>query len=1373
MSGMTDMAKVELIINSEPAIKELNNLQNNLAKAKEKLETLRKQGAPTKDIVRAQKEVTKFTQKLSQAESRSKAVERALTDMNKRTPRELNASIRTLMGHLQGLEKGTAAWNIHAEAIRKLKGRLAELKEELSAQEPWWNRAVSWVNKWQTAIVGVVAGSGSVIDFFRESVDAYAEMDQEMANVRKFAGMTDEEVANLNDEFKKIDTRTGREQLNKLAQEAGRLGKSSIEDVLGYVRAADQINVALDDLGEGATLTLSKLTGVFGIEKIYGTEQALLKVGSVVNELSQNCKASAPYLTNFSERMGGVGAQANMLISQILGIGAVLDDNAQPVEASATAISQVLVRMMADPAKYASVAGLDIQNFTRLLKEDANEALLEFLEALNNAGGMDVLSPMFMDMGEKGSRAIAALSTLAIHIDDVRAQQEAARIAFEEGTSVTKEFEVQNNTVQASLEKAKNRVQELRVELGKQLLPVMRHVVSTSSLLLKGMLTTINFVSQHKAVILSLIAAITAYTVAVKANAIALKMQLAAQTLGNKAMSMARVVTLATSVVYNTLTGNITRATAAQKLLNIAFKASPVGLLIAGLTTVISLLTHYATKAAKAQEEQRKLTEEQRKFKESITDLTDATNKNSEAELTKAKILYETAISEKKSRDERLKAANKLISLYPDLFKNMSAEVIMLGQAKSAYDSLTESIMKNARKRAAAEKYNENMSLVVDKETEIEKKENEIWQKVREREAIQKKLNKLKSEGAGYSDDVRYKLKENIDDINNELVTLNEELTTLYDNRRELLDANDSLVTRYDLTAVVTTTTETDGTIIPELPDLTPEPDKGKTSKDDRFAEEKAWRAKVEAEARIAYARGETTYTEHTNRMNDIDATYQSKLLSRTDLTEDERLKITADYWETVNKRTVAYTKELVDEENTSYEELTRNLKANHLQQLQATNLSAKERELAEKLYKETTELAELNHLARLVDIYDEGSDERLKAQQRYQDAELAAAKRHQQEREKLEAKYAKIKADTFGDNKQEKDTKFQEQVEALSVVYDRELAAAEGNSAEKLRIEKAYLESLAALRKMYYQDAEDENANSMQRAVKTSVDWLNSDGGKALTGSMSTLVSGMSSIFSGLSTMIQAELEIQTAQIENRYDKEIQLAQGNSYKVAKLEKQKEADIAKAKNEANKKMFAMQVIQAVAQTAQNALSAYGSAAAIPIVGHILAPIAAGMAIAAGMIQIASIKKQQQASEAQGYADGGFTKPGGKYEPAGIVHAGEWVASQELLASPVARPMIEALDYVQRTNTIGSLRPEDVSRSITATQSLSRMAESDNTSAMVIASISQNAQAVADLNNRLNEPFVTINTVAGDHGIKQAQDDYTRLINNVTPKKYKK
>ncbi len=194
----------------------------------------------------------------------------------------------------------------------------------------------------------------------------------------------------------------------------------------------------------------------------------------------------------------------------------------------------------------------------------------------------------------------------------------------------------------------------------------------------------------------------------------------------------------------------------------------------------------------------------------------------------------------------------------------------------------------------------------------------------------------------------------------------------------------------------------------------------------------------------------------------------------------------------------------------------------------------------------------------------------------------------------------------------------------------------------------------------------------------------------------------------------------------------------------------------------------MQVIQAVAQTATAALNAYSSAAAIPVVGYIIAPIAAAMAVAAGAMQVAAIKKQQQASQAQGYGEGGFTRKGRADEVAGVVHAGEWVASQKLVASPVARPLIEALDYAQRTNTIGSLRSADVSRSITAPMALAQ------SQPQVIVQESKDLKdIIARLNERLDEPFVTVNTVTGDKGIKQAQDEYQRLMNNKSPKSKRK
>ena len=47
------------------------------------------------------------------------------------------------------------------------------------------------------------------------------------------------------------------------------------------------------------------------------------------------------------------------------------------------------------------------------------------------------------------------------------------------------------------------------------------------------------------------------------------------------------------------------------------------------------------------------------------------------------------------------------------------------------------------------------------------------------------------------------------------------------------------------------------------------------------------------------------------------------------------------------------------------------------------------------------------------------------------------------------------------------------------------------------------------------------------------------------------------------------------------------------------------------------------------------------------------------------------------------------------------------------------------------------------------------------------------EIIARLSERLDEPFVTVNTVTGDMGIKQAQDEYQRLMNNESPKSKRK
>ena len=1391
MSTINDKATVELFVNGEQAEQAMERLRKKAADLKDQIDQANAAG-DFKTAKKLQKELDKVNRDLNRFGTAATGTAVVLNNLSSTSIHGLKNALKYLQGELAKTKPGTKKWQRYADQIEAVRKRIRELNSEVGDGSSIWEKFGEWSVKAWPAFDLISQWGRKAYNVMKEAVDAYAEMDQEMANVRKFTGMTQEQLADLNEEFKKMDTRTSREDLNKLAQEAGRLGKQSKEDVLGFVRAADIINVALDDLGEDATLKLSKLTGIFGIEETYGTEQSLLKVGSVINELSQNCSASAPFLEQFTSRMGGVGAQTKMTIPQIMAFGAVLDANGQAVEASSTALSQVIVRMMQEPAKYAQVAGLDVQKFTEMLKTDVNGALILFLETLQKAGGMDVLSPMFKDMGENGSNAIKALSTLATHIDQVKAQQREANKAFREGTSVENEFTVQNTTVQASIEKAKNAFNELRVELGEQLAPVISHVLSSSVSMARALTTLVKFALDDKVAILSLAAGVATYTVAVNIAAVKTALLTVAAKANAAALFLGHLRYIAAAGAAALFTGNVTRARAAVRLFFSTIKTNPIGLLISLITTAVVAIGGWISKTREAQRAEAELAKQRREkaeeYRKQISDISQTADDLAKSHIDRLNRLYNATQDQTKSIKERISAVKELQKTYPTAFGNLSQEAILAGKASSAYKDLSKSIIRAARAKAAVEKIQENEKILLDLEVEREELEESIREDsavldraVARRKAVDRQVSgKYKFSITGAPASERKKMADAgaaVDNLNKKLDASTERLEEIIMQTGELNRANESLARKAGDPSKIAPDIDFSG---PGLSGFAaapvstqPEKKGGGGGKTDRFAQEKAWRERQQAEARIAYATGEATYSEHTERMDEITLEYYEKILDRADLSADERLKVEAEYQEACVKATENGRKLLLEDEDRDYKELLDQLRMNHLERLRTEEMSADERKQVEADYEEALELAELQHLKVMASLYSEGSDEWLEAQRNFHEKELAAQQRHLQMMEELEAKYSAVKEKFFGDNPQERQQKYDEAFDALKVVYERELEAAGDNASEKLRIEEAFLQAQAALRKEYNLDAEQDTRGSLERAVAKSAEWLNSDGGKALTGTMSTVISGMSSVFSGLSSLIQAETDLQTASIEKKYSREVELAQGNSYKVAALEKRKEKEIAKVKNEANRKLFAMQVIQAVAQTAQNALSAYGSAAAIPVVGHVLAPIAAAMAVAAGAIQIASIKKQQQASEAQGYSRGGFTRPGRVDEPAGVVHAGEWVASQKLLANPVARPMIDALDRVQRTNTISSLRADDVSRSITANNSIARIAEYDNGSAVMVAAAMQMARVTADLKGRLDEPFVTVNTVTGDRGMKQAQDEYSRMINNITPKSKRK
>lgn len=1435
MSDINANATVTLTVNGKQAQNMLEQLKRQASDLEDKITKAAAAGDKVQ-LKKFQRELKQTRRQIGQIESATQGVENVMKRLDKASPKELSRTLRELKKSLNGIERGTDEWNKQCESIKRVKAEIANVNEELRETEKenvgLVDRINGFVDKWGNIIAGVAAVGTGLVMAGRKAVNAFAEMDAEMANVRKFTGLADDEVKELNEDFKKMDTRTSREDLNKLAEEAGRLGKSSKEDVLGFVKAADQINVALDELGEGATLTLSKLTNIFGDEARLGTEKSLLAVGSVINDLSQNCTASAGYLAEFGKRMAGVGAQAGMTIPQIMAFAAVLDSQGQACEMSATALSQLIMNLFKEPSKIAKATGMDLDELNKALKRSTNEGLLMLLQQLKKLGNMDVLAPVFKNMGENGARASQVLATLAGNVEMVKWQQKQATQSFEDATSVTNEFNVQNSTVEAELDKARKRVTELAIELGEKLMPVMKHVISTTTLTLKAMSTTIDFLARNKEAIIVLTSMVVAYTIAVKANAIALKAQAAwhAVCKGTALAYHAVVNTLqAGHIAFNLVLAKLQGNWARQSSLMVDLKrkglslASGWGVLLAAAVALGYGIYKTLSKMNEMSASEKALAEVRQKGQEGIVE-----------EKNKIEALIKVAKDEKLSLDDRQKAVNALNKIIPNYNAQLDATTGKYMENKKALDDYLNSLAKKYElegakdllKEIGKEKAKLAMELkeaddAIEKDRQINASSNFVGGREgramdtgaatytahlkNNKASIQRKIDEQNQKEHAIFDVYGNDLgKQAAEETNKKPVITNnggggggvpvvdddkknkksDKFKAEQDWQKEqnALNKKAYMEGEKDYEAYVERMEEIEQEYYSRVlknKKITKEEKaeaeaslaEAKKKQTDRKNSPDDWKAKEEALNRIAYAKGEKDYEQYTARMDEINVQYWKKKMERSDVSAKDLLEAQAQYQEALKKQEENATNASREAEDKAYNAQLAELKQRYIDGLSDT-----------KTYEDAVELLELEHLRKVVQLYKKGTKERLAAEKEYQNKVFAnqqkIIQRQQQVKQQLKEEY-------FGMNADERLTQYDSSLAALQQVYAAEIKAAGDNAAEKLRIEEAFEKAKLALRKKYAIDSIGVTKNGMEKANEKLANWLESDAGQAVTQSFSTVMSGMGEIFSGVSSLVQAELEKETAAINARYSAEISAAEGNNYKVAKLEKEKQAALAKAKNEANKKLFAMQVIQAVAQTAQNAISAYGSAAAIPVVGYIMAPIAAAMAIAAGMIQIAAIKKQQQASEAQGYAQGGFTPQGRVNEEVGVVHAGEWVASQKLLASPVARPLINALDYAQRTNTIGSLRADDVSRTIIGTGAVASpspqpviiQAPTDNVASAAVAQsaavLSKYEETMNRLSQRLNEPFVTVNTVTGDTGIKQAQEEYDTLMRNKSPKSKRK
>lgn len=1368
------------------------------------------------------KEIDSTNVDIKETKRQMQLVNNTMANLKTSSIRDLEYSIKALNQQMQGMQRGTEQFKQMERQAKQLKAELQAVRAEGVAQESWIKRSADWFNRMQGIALGAVAAISGITFTVKKCVEEYAKMDDEMTNVRKYTGQAAEEVERMNEDFKKMDTRTSRQKLNQLAEDAGRLGITSTAAVEEFVDGADKINVALgDDLGDKAVSQIGKLAQMFGEDKTKGLRGAMLATGSAVNELAQNSSASAGYLVDFTARVAGVGKQAGFTQAQIMGLASVLDQNMQQDETAATAVQNLLAKMFQDSAKFAQIAGLNVKEFAKTLKEDANGALLQFLAAMRAKGGFADLAPMFEEMKMDGSRATGVLTVLADKLDDIKTAQNLASEAYSEGTSVLNEFETQNESVQAQLDKASKKFLDLSIELGQKLYPAARYCISAASLGVRALSTLVDFVKDYWRILIVLTAAIVTYTAVSKAKLIADKAQMAwlnIMILREKAHLV--LVGLKTSalktmvIVQMALTREIKLTAAAQMLWNKVLLANPITAVIAvvvGLTAAIVTLSKETSTAEQAQ----------RDYNDAVTDANKqaAEEEASIMRLVSAIQSNTTAESDRKAALEELNG--KLMSQH---LGNITEEAVRTGQATRQIQSYIDMMKKKIVIDGLQKKLAESIAKQADAEDLLGEGDNDnrgYWKRFWDRlnpfaGGKTQKLNFVAEHKDLLLQDIerekqyQQKLMAKINELESQHFEIND--PEPWRNNGYNGKGNDGTIIKQQRTTGTHQASDKERKARAKAEKTAAAEARKREAEAKRKQKQAADSIKAEtnelmADNAKAYAEGKKTYQQFIDDRQSIQIKGFAKLKQLYGAESNEYKQLLDNQVTVVKQHDAAIQK--MNEQTIERERLQKeaSIKAQYYdvnskiyqndtalnEALYKNDVEAMKKRLA--LYKDREgseewldlkaemEQASLDHQLQMQEAYQNQLKE-LRQQFGKQDLQaqetmylngldnlykqgLIKEEEYQQMKLEITKQFAAQRAQIDADDHGAGSAQIKINDKSSEMVNSARAAAGESQSTSNATLGgyfssqiQNYQNTMEKLKELYGNDKQN-HAAYMQAKAQVTASFLDN-----MVQQTSAAYNGINNILSSASAYAQACSDLEQAKISKNYEKQIAAAGNNSKKKKKLEEKRDKELAAAKSKANKKSMKIEIAQAIASTAMAAINAYSSAASIPVTGWIMAPIAAGMATAAGMLQIATIKKQHQA-EAAGYYEGGYTGGNRYRKEAGVVHEGEFVANHNAVNNSSIRPALDLIDRAQRSNTVGSLTADDITRSLGQGGStvVAPVVNVNNDNTEVRQSLDGVNAAVSRLTQTLDDGIEVEVPISGRRGLHRRLQDYQRILNN--------
>jgi TP901 family phage tail tape measure protein len=440
-----------------------------------------------------------------------------------------------------------------------------------------------------------IAASGALVGAGKAAID----FESAFAGVQKTVDATDGEFAELRqgilDMSKEVPASAG--AIAGVAEAAGQLGIKK-DNILEFSRT-------MVDLGESTNLTSDEAATLFAqFANITGMDQSQFSnLGSSIVDLGNNFATTEADIANMAMRLAGAGTQIGLTQPEILGIATALSSVGIESEAGGSAFSKVFANMQIavetggeSLGKFASVAGMSAEEFAARFKSAPAEAIQGFvggLARISESGDSAIVT--LEDMGITEVRMRDALLRSAGASDMFADAISTANVAFSENTALGTEAEKRYQTTASQIAIMKNEVIALAIDLGGQLLPVVKDVIEG----IKGVIGWFSGLDDsQKKVILTALGLAAALAPALKLmsgiatvaqGVIGVAQGMSAAIKGVQLAQSASTAALVANKVAMLAQAAASKVVAAgQWLLNAAMSANPIGIVIVAIGALIA-----------------------------------------------------------------------------------------------------------------------------------------------------------------------------------------------------------------------------------------------------------------------------------------------------------------------------------------------------------------------------------------------------------------------------------------------------------------------------------------------------------------------------------------------------------------------------------------------------------------------------------------------------------------------------------------------------------------------------------------------------------------------------------------------------------------